>query len=260
MSKRIVEQGDILMCYAALGLPYPVTEDPFQPPDYTRPSPCSLFGKPCNALSPCNNRGSNAHDSHYVTVKLNPESSQFFPCPLRQVPDFDEIVVFESKRILPAAYVSFQRRHKTLLWLACDDDLDVVKNILSQMNTVEDGDRSSVGTKLFSHNYCAKLEDQVDATLFLSVSSFHRHMLTNTRYKDYPPSLFRIVCSLQQYKAPDSLHDLLRTDSTWAAYAPAVLVFAPSYSTAQMQAAQLPRSVRVATSARDCFEFAAFVD
>ncbi len=260
MSKRIVDQGDILMCYSALGRPYPVIEDPFQPPDYNRPSPSSLFGQPCSPHSSCNNQGSNAHDSHYATVKLNPHSNQFFPCPLRQVPDFDEIVVFEPKRILPAAYVSFQRRRKTLLWLACDDDLEAVKSILSRMNSGEDSERSTVGTKSFSHDYCAKLEDQVDVTLFLSVSSFSRHMLANTRYKDYPSSLFRIVCSQQQYKAPDSLYDMLRSNSTWAAYAPAVLIFAPSSSQAQAQASHVPHNVRIATSARDCFEFASFME
>jgi hypothetical protein len=260
MSKRIVDQGDILMCYTALGRPYPVTEDPFQPPEYMRPNPSSLLGKPCGPDSACNNQGSNAHDSHYVTVKLNPESGQFLPCPARQEPDFDEIVVFEPKRILPAAYVSFQRRRKTLLWLACDDDLELVKSILSRMNSGQDAERSTVGTMPFVHDYCAKLEDQIDATLFVSVSSFSRHMLANTHFKDYPSSLFRIVCAQQQYKAPDSLHDILRSHSTWAAYAPEILIFAPSASPAQPQAGHFPRNVRTATTSRECFEFASFIE
>jgi hypothetical protein len=113
LSKRKVDNGSILMCYAALGRPYPVTQDPFSPPDYTRgaPSPSSPCGKVCGAACGfSSSSGIDSHDSHYVTVKMHPQAGQYFPCPVRQQPDFDEIVVFNPDRILPVAYVTFQRR------------------------------------------------------------------------------------------------------------------------------------------------------
>ena len=252
MSKRTIDKGDILMCYTALGRPYPVTEDPSKP--------CSLLGKPCSPHSPCHNQGSNAHDSHYVTVKLHPVANQFYPCPERQVPDFDEIVVFNAKRILPVAYVSFQRRRKTLLWLTCPEDEEQVKSILSRINLVEDVDRTSVGKTMSfqGQDTRAKLEDQVDVTLFVSVTRFVQFMLANTHFKDYPSSLFRIVCAHQQYSAPGSLFDVLQSHPTWSAYAPEVLVLAPTL--AHVPAKVLQRNVRVATDAKHCFEFASFVD
>jgi hypothetical protein len=67
-----------------------------------------------------------SHDSHYVTVKKHPEAKQYYPCPRRQQPDFDEIVVFKPQRIIPTAFVSFQRRRKTLLWL--DDNPESPEN------------------------------------------------------------------------------------------------------------------------------------
>ncbi len=113
LSKRKVDNGSILMCYAALGRPYPVTQDPFPPPLYNSgpPSPSSPCGKVCGAACGfSSSSGIDSHDSHYVTVKMHPKAGQYFPCPLRQQPDFDEIVVFNPDRILPVAYVTFQRR------------------------------------------------------------------------------------------------------------------------------------------------------
>ncbi len=113
LSKRKVDNGSILMCYAALGRPYPVTQDPFLPPIYTRapPAPSSPCGQVCGASCGFSSSGGiNSHDSHYVTVKKHPNAGQYFPCPVRQQPDFDEIVMFNPDRILPAAYVTFQRR------------------------------------------------------------------------------------------------------------------------------------------------------
>jgi hypothetical protein len=262
MTKQTIDQGDILMCYTALGVTYPVTEMPFQPPDYWRMSPSSLCGKPCCPDSPCSNQGPNAHDSHYVTVKLHPESGQFFPCPERQAPDFDEVVVFNANRILPAAYVSFKRRRCTLLWLTSDEEVLQVNGILARMREDEDIEvyRKTVGQKTASFHLDedAKLEDQVDVTVFVSVSSFSRFMHEHTHFKDYPSSLFRIVCAHQQYSAPGSLFDVLQSHPTWSAYAPEVLVLAPTL--AHVQANVLQRNVRVATDAKHCFEFASFVD
>ena len=116
LSNRKVDRGSILMCYAALGRPYPVTQDPFRPPScpdehgwqIVASSPC---GKACGtACGFSSSGGIDTHDCHYVTVKMHPGSGQYFPCPLRQQPDFDEIVVFNAKRILASASITFQRR------------------------------------------------------------------------------------------------------------------------------------------------------
>ena len=114
LSKRMKEdRGSILMCYAALGRPYPVTQDPFAPPLYTKgdPSASSPCGKSCGAVCGFSSSGGiDTHDCHYVTVKMHPGAGQYFPCPARQQPDFDEIVVFNAKRILASASITFQRR------------------------------------------------------------------------------------------------------------------------------------------------------
>jgi hypothetical protein len=111
LSQRRMERGSILMCYAALGRPYPVTQDPYFAPDYRRANPSSPCGKACGAA--CNfssSGGIDAHDCHYVTVAKHPNCGQYFPCPARQHPDFDEIVMFNPERVLASACVTFQRR------------------------------------------------------------------------------------------------------------------------------------------------------
>jgi hypothetical protein len=250
MDKHTIEKGDILMCYTALGRPYYVTQDPSN-------SDLPLMGQPCGPDSPCDNRGRNAHDSHYITVKLHPESGQYLPCPVRQVPDFDEIVLFNANRILPTANVSFRRRRKTLLWLACSDDLVQVHSILSQMKTVEVKRGNTAGRKILVTNARAKLEDQVDLALFVSVPDFAEFMQSNLHLKDYPSSLFRIVCSHEQYKLPGSVQYFLHSHPTWAANAPELLVFCK-------QELSLPkyceRNVRVTADAGECLEFASFME
>jgi hypothetical protein len=113
LSKRKVDHGSILMCYAALGRPYPVTQDPYHPPLYTKgfPSDSSPCGKACGAACGfCSSGGIDSHDCHYVTVKMHPGSGQYFPCPVRQQPDFDEIVLFKRNRIMASASIDFHRR------------------------------------------------------------------------------------------------------------------------------------------------------
>lgn len=111
------DRGSILMCYAALGRPYPVTQDPFCKSEYAKesskkvPSASSPCGKACGAVCGFNSSGGiDSHDCHYVTVKKHPVCGQYFPCPMRQQPDFDEIVMFNAKRILASASITFQRR------------------------------------------------------------------------------------------------------------------------------------------------------
>jgi hypothetical protein len=91
LSSRKMQDGHILLCYAALGRPYPVTQDPYcDPPNFnTTILPSSLCGKLCGPQ--CGGTGS--HDCHYATVKMHADAKQFYPCPLRQQPDFDEIGV-----------------------------------------------------------------------------------------------------------------------------------------------------------------------
>lgn len=93
------------MSFVACGRPYPVTQRPG--------SSESLEGLPCNEMAPCCG-GKGHHDSHYVCVKYNGE---YFPCPAREQPDYDEIVAFDSNAVLPVAAFEFKRRRRTLLWL-----------------------------------------------------------------------------------------------------------------------------------------------
>jgi hypothetical protein len=104
-SKSGEDSGSFLMSFVACGRPYPVTQRPG--------SAESLDGKPCNEESPCCG-GPGHHDSHYVCVKFNGE---YFPCPAREQPDYDEIVAFDSNAVLPVAAFEFKRRRRTLLWL-----------------------------------------------------------------------------------------------------------------------------------------------
>jgi hypothetical protein len=104
-SKTGEDSGSFLMSFVACGRPYPVTQRPG--------SSESLEGKPCNSESPCCG-GPGHHDSHYVCVKFNGE---YFPCPAREQPDYDEIVAFDSNAVLPVAAFEFKRRRRTLLWL-----------------------------------------------------------------------------------------------------------------------------------------------
>ena len=257
MTKQTIDQGDILMCYTALGVPYPVTEVPFQPPDFWRIPPSSLCGKPCGPDSPCSNKGHNSHDSHYVTVKLHPESGQFFPCPERQAPDFDEVVVFNPNRILPAAYVSFKRRRRTLLWLTFEEEAVQVRGVLAKMKA-DDVARDTLDgrTASFHLDQDAKLEDQVDVTVFVSAPSFTRFMHANTHFKDYPSTLFRIICAEQQH---DALRLVLQSHAAWAAHHPQILIFEPSAS-GQRPAIRPRHNVRLARDERECFEFASFLE
>ncbi len=107
--KQFARAGDdgasFLMSYVACGRPFPVTQHPGHP--------LPLNGQPCNQQSPCGG-GAARHDSHYVCVKFD---GQYYPCPAREQPDYDEIVVFNASAVLPMAAVEFKRRRRTLLWL-----------------------------------------------------------------------------------------------------------------------------------------------
>jgi hypothetical protein len=76
-------------------------------------NPVPLNGQPCSEQSPCGG-GAGRHDSHYVCVKLK---GQYFPCPAREQPDYDEIVAFNPHAVLPMAAFEFKRRRRTLLWV-----------------------------------------------------------------------------------------------------------------------------------------------
>jgi len=85
-SRNVPPEGHILLCYAALGTPYPVTQNPYDKDGLTVP-PWSLCGKRCGPQ--CG--GEESHDCHYASVKKDPTTAMYYPCPLRQQPDFDEI-------------------------------------------------------------------------------------------------------------------------------------------------------------------------
>jgi GTPase SAR1 family protein/t-SNARE complex subunit (syntaxin) len=110
--KQFAKAGDdsacFLMSFVACGRPFPVTQQPGPTVNRT-----PLEGKPCNQQSPCCG-GAGRHDSHYVCVKFN---GQYFPCPPREQPDYDEIITFNSDVVLPVAAFEFKRRRRTLLWL-----------------------------------------------------------------------------------------------------------------------------------------------
>jgi hypothetical protein len=97
--------ASFLMSFVACGRPFPVTQHPG--------NPTPLNGQPCSEQSPCGG-GAGRHDSHYVCVK---RKDQYYPCPAREQPDFDEIVVFNPHAVLPMAAFEFKRRRRTLLWV-----------------------------------------------------------------------------------------------------------------------------------------------
>ena len=97
--------ASFLMSFVACGRPFPVTQHPG--------NPMPLNGQPCSEQSPCGG-GAGRHDSHYVCVKLK---GQYYPCPAREQPDYDEIVAFNPHAVLPMAAFEFKRRRRTLLWV-----------------------------------------------------------------------------------------------------------------------------------------------
>jgi len=94
------------MSFTLMGRPYPVTQHP-------RDEYAGLRGRWC-AEQPHRCCGADSHDSHYVTVR---KKGDYYPCPPREQPDFDEVVVFKPEVVLPAAAFDFKRRRRTLLWL-----------------------------------------------------------------------------------------------------------------------------------------------
>ena len=110
--------GGMLMSFAALGRPYPVTQSPFEfKGGNLVKTKDSLLGEACGAACNCFSDSHSVpnHDCHFASVKYQPVSGKpamksFFPCPYRMEPEYDEVVVFKSERVMPAAYVSFKRR------------------------------------------------------------------------------------------------------------------------------------------------------
>ncbi len=113
--------GTFLMSFTLMGRPYPVTQHPFpKPATHQRALHAQanaldngLLGRCCGE-QPHRCCGPDSHDSHYVTVR---KKNEFYPCPPREQPDFDEVVVFDPTNVLPAASFEFKRRRRTLLWL-----------------------------------------------------------------------------------------------------------------------------------------------
>ena len=118
LATREVE-GTFLMSFTLMGRPYPVTQHP-------KDQAAGLSGRSCTQ-QPHRCCGADSHDSHYVTVR---KKGEYYPCPPREQPDFDEVVVFNPAVVLPAAAFEFKRRRRTLLWL--DDRPDRNKRVLMQ--------------------------------------------------------------------------------------------------------------------------------
>lgn len=121
------------MSFTLMGRPYPVTQHP-RPKPATHQLPLhvqanaldnGLLGRSCDE-QPHRCCGPDSHDSHYVTVR---KSTDYYPCPPREVPDFDEVVVFNPANVLPAASFEFVRRRRVLLWLdnAPDSNMAILK-------------------------------------------------------------------------------------------------------------------------------------
>ena len=107
------------MSVTLMGRLYPVTQHP-------KDKTSSLCGRSCAEQShrccgPC------SQDSHFVSAR---KKGDYFPCPPRKQPDFDEVVVFNPAHVLPAAAFEFKRRRRTLLWL--DDRPDRNKRVLME--------------------------------------------------------------------------------------------------------------------------------
>jgi hypothetical protein len=118
LATRQVE-GSFLMSFTLMGRPYPVTQHP-------EDVESGLKGRACRE-EPHRCCGPDSHDSHYVTVR---KKGEYYPCPPREQPDFDEVVVFNPACVLPAAAFEFKRRRRTLLWL--DDRPDRNKRVLME--------------------------------------------------------------------------------------------------------------------------------
>ena len=117
LSSRSV-RGCMLMSFAALGRPYPVTQCPFEfVGDNAVKTPESLLGETCGDRCNCYVGSDDvpSHDCHFASVKFQSVKGKasvksFFPCPHRQEPEYDVIVVFKSERVVPTAHVTFKRR------------------------------------------------------------------------------------------------------------------------------------------------------
>jgi hypothetical protein len=116
-----------------MGRPYPVTQHPF-PTEKTHDPALhvqanaldnGLLGRSCEE-QPYRCCGPDSHDSHYIAVR---KKGEYYPCPPREQPDFDEVVVFNPTNVLPVASFEFKRRRCTLLWLDArpDRNIDVLK-------------------------------------------------------------------------------------------------------------------------------------
>ena len=98
LATRDVE-GTFLMSFTLMGRPYPVTQHP-------EDVESGLKGRACRE-EPHRCCGPDSHDSHYVTVR---KKGEYYPCPPREQPDFDEVVVFNPACVLPAAAANASRK------------------------------------------------------------------------------------------------------------------------------------------------------
>src|ERR1051325_360516 len=107
-----------------VGHTYPVIETA------VKDSEQSLMGKKCME----------GFDSHYVLVKGEGESNLIYqPCdPTKDIPDYDEVVVFNKSQILPRYLVYYKRidtkkknneKSVHLLWVDPNDNSDTLQEL-----------------------------------------------------------------------------------------------------------------------------------
>jgi len=241
LSDRMVEQSDMLLC-------------------------CTLLGRPqadVNMSTPSGIRSSGCPDSCYTNLKRDLLTQTFVQCPLRKQPDYDEISMFKPQRILPAAYLTFQRRRKTLLWL--DSKPDAPDNIailhaIPGYRFSKPEAAAAPGTFSLTTNVQGVPADlQVDVFLFSTVAAAVA-FLTQPQYvkfTEYPQSLFRIVSSRQLYVGAQGLCAALEGQSAWEFAFPATMVFHGRCEDGLRELSSRP-NLRVSQRIDDCVAFATF--
>jgi hypothetical protein len=212
-----------------------------------------------------------------VTVAKNPDCGHYFPCPARQHPDFDEIVIFNPERVLASACVcafciafrsewTFSRRvcrRKTLLWL--DDNPNSPDNTRIRCKIPgHSGGKALEGLgegrlSLVAENDGVALEDQVDVTLFTSVDAMVAFMRLpgQQKFANYPASLFRIITNRRLFVGPSGLHSRMSRLAKWSSAFPAILVFHGGRSDGLQEFAGYP-NLTVSQHAADCEVFVSF--
>ena len=242
LSDRMVEQSDMLMCF-------------------------TLLGRPQADVHMSNHSGirsSGCPDSCYTNLKKDSfQRETFVQCPSHKQPDYDEISLFKPQRILPAAYLTFQRRRKTLLWLDSKPDAPDNVHILHEIPGYRYS-KPEPATAPGTFNLNTTVEGvpadmQVDVLLFSTVSAAVAFLTLpqHVKFSDYPQSLFRIVSSRQLFVGAQGLCAALDGQSAWEFAFPATMVFHGRCEDGLLELSGRP-NLKFSQSSDDCVAFATF--